>query len=637
MPTQIRPSDTYTRYLVPPTHKPAPEHIKKLLPKYRITHFLGAGGFADVYEGTDENGWGVAIKVPQFKMERTVDSTVLKKFASEADIWKKLHHENIVQIYDTESKPLPHIVMELMEGGDLDGLLKNHNLTVEEAVHVMIQILEAVSYAHRMATVHRDLKPENILFTFEGVAKITDWGIGKYMAAEGITKTMETKGTLAYSAPEQFDSKRFGKVDWQTDIFQLGVVFYGMLTGINPFEGQGMGEVIANVINIEPEPPSALNSDVPRGLDDLIMGALGKRKKDRWDSGAVMLHELRAVIEGEKAVKKKWKAKRGTEEKWKSKEILDDLEEELDRVEKIGVDTSGLKCEMKPIKKWARLRLYSDIIERGNVLLEELKKMYKKEVERQEEERKDLIEAVRKLLRECLSRDLSIEDLYNLNDEAMEAYESGNYNKADKLFRKLKEKLERVIDNDNSIEAVREEFDKLRRNSFGVSPPLRLKTLIEEDVNRAEGKLNEWRNTIDKVKRAEGEKRYKKEKRSRKEEFLRQRKEHREQVRSLRIEYKELKKERRMITGFIILIYIAIVFLPAVPVVVFLFSENGFFSKVLIGLTIVVLIGLGIGEKYLGKTKRKLSMRISGITSNENIFEGSGELGGGRKFLLSRL
>ena len=300
MTSRIVPSDSYVHFLVPPIQQGAPDYIKNVLPEYRITHLLGSGGFADVYEGSDPNGWGVAIKVPQFKMDKTIDSSVLEKFALEADIWKKLDHENIINLYASNPRPVPHIVMELMEGGDLKGLMRNHRLTVEEAVYIMLQVLEGMSYAHRMASVHRDLKPENILFTKEGRAKITDWGIGKYMASEGITKTIETKGTLAYSAPEQFDTRKYGKVDWQTDIFQLGIVFYEVLTGVKPFEGQDMAEVMGKVLKYQPFPPSSLNPSVPSELDEIVMRALVKEKKERWESGAVMLHELKAVICGKK-------------------------------------------------------------------------------------------------------------------------------------------------------------------------------------------------------------------------------------------------------------------------------------------------------------------------------------------------
>ena len=346
MTSRIVPSDSYVRFLVPPIEQPAPEYVKNALPEYRITHLLGSGGFADVYEGSDPDGKGVAIKVPQFKMGKTIDSSVLEKFALEADIWKKLDHEHIVNLFASSPRPVPHIVMELMEGGDLEGLMKNHELTVEEAVHIMHQVLEGMSYAHRMASVHRDLKPENILFTREGVAKITDWGIGKYMASEGITKTIETKGTLAYSAPEQYDSRKYGKVDWLTDIFQLGIVFYEMLTGVKPFEGRDIAEIMGKVLTYEPDPPSSLNPDVPVELDEIVMGALEKDKKKRWDSGAVMLHEMKGVVEGKERVRRVERKEVG--EKGQSEGVMRELEKYFKLLRKIGVDTSGLEREMKP-------------------------------------------------------------------------------------------------------------------------------------------------------------------------------------------------------------------------------------------------------------------------------------------------
>ena len=296
MPSQIVPSDSYIRFLSPPAPKPAPVHIKDILPDYRITEVLGSGGFADVYAGTDARGKQVAIKIPQMKLDTTIDSSIIDNFEKETDIWKNLEHPNIVGIYSANNQPLPHIVMEMMNGGSLQSLMKHHKLTVDETVNIMLQVLEALSYSHRMATVHRDLKPENILFTNDGVAKITDWGIGKFMASTAMTQTMGVKGTLAYSAPEQFDNKKYGKVDWQTDIFQVGVVFYEMLTGVNPFAGDGMAEVVGKVIMHEPDLPSSLNPNVPNKLDKIVMGALKKEKGDRWRTD-VMLYHLKELTE----------------------------------------------------------------------------------------------------------------------------------------------------------------------------------------------------------------------------------------------------------------------------------------------------------------------------------------------------
>jgi serine/threonine protein kinase len=296
MSSQIIPSDSYIRFLSPPSSSPAPEHIRKLLSEYRITHLLGSGGFADVYAGIDASGRDVAIKIPQMKFDSTVDSSVYDKLDKEANIWKNLEHPNIVELYCVVDQPLPHIVMEHIDGGSLESLMNNHALTVGEAVHIMEQVLKGLSFAHRMASVHRDLKPENILFTADGEAKITDWGIGKFMASTGKSKTVGIKGTLDYCAPEQYNRRLYGRVDWQTDIFQVGVMFYEMLTGINPFAGEDFADCMGKVLMFDPKPPSSYNPDIPDELDEVIMGAIEKKKENRWESGAVMLNELKRVV-----------------------------------------------------------------------------------------------------------------------------------------------------------------------------------------------------------------------------------------------------------------------------------------------------------------------------------------------------
>ena len=293
--SKIVPSDSYVRFLSLPAPKPAPDHLKTILADYTITQVLGSGAFADVYGGTDAHGNNVAIKIPQMKLDATIDSSIIDNFEKETEMWKNLEHPNIVTIYSADNQPLPHIVMEMMDGGSLQSLIKHHKLTVGETVNIMLQVLEALSYSHRMATVHRDLKPENILFTNDGVAKITDWGIGKFMASTALKQTMGIKGTLAYSAPEQFDNKKYGKVDWQTDIFQVGVVFYEMLTGVNPYDGDGMAEVVGKVMIYEPQYPSSFNPNVPNKLDSIVMGALVKEKADRWRTD-VMLFQLKELV-----------------------------------------------------------------------------------------------------------------------------------------------------------------------------------------------------------------------------------------------------------------------------------------------------------------------------------------------------
>jgi len=531
MPTQIKPSDSYTRFLAEPTRKSAPEHIKKLIPKYRITHFLGAGGFADVYEGTDENGWGVAVKVPQFKMEKTMDSTSLKRFASEADIWKKLQHENIVNVYGTEAKPIPHIVMELMDGGDLESLMRKHVLSVGEAVHIMAQILEGISYAHRMATVHRDLKPENILFTSDGVAKITDWGIGKYMASEGLTKTLDTKGTLAYSAPEQFDTKEYGEVDWQTDIFQLGIVFYEILTGVKPFAGEDMAEIMGKVLAYYPVPPSEYNSNVPSVLDDIVMGALEKEKEYRWESGTVMLHELKLVIKGEIRTKRKRKMKISQSMQDKRDEILGELDGYVALLYDAGVDVSELEREIESIERSIKLRWYEKAREQSTICTEKLKNRYYHEIKQSESSVTELLEPVRVLFESCHNRGIDVEDLYETYDDGMNAYENRQFKQARALLKKVGKELAELVKEDKRRISAWEEYEELKEisSTYGVLIPENIESMLQTDIVLVKKKLHTWRVYLEKVQ----------------EDMERQRIEKDEEERISKIE-RELQEEKEM-------------------------------------------------------------------------------------------
>jgi len=293
---KLRQKHDYKNYLSKSSNIPISSSVENTLPNYNIESKIGSGGSATVYKAIDDQGYEVAIKLPKF-MDETLDSSVFDKFESEAKMWKNLEHDNIIELYESGLDPLPFIAMGLADGGNLKQLMAKYELSVDDATTIMIQILDGMAYAHRMATVHRDLKPENILFTEDGTAKISDWGIGKFMASEGATKTIGTKGTLLYCAPEQISKKKFGKVDWATDVFQLGTIFYEMVTGDNPFYDEDSAGIMGKILSEDAEPPSRLNSEVPRELDDIIMKALEKRKEDRWSSAEVMYHELKRVVD----------------------------------------------------------------------------------------------------------------------------------------------------------------------------------------------------------------------------------------------------------------------------------------------------------------------------------------------------
>ena len=309
--------------------------IKNILPGYIITDKLGAGGFATVYKAINKDGDAVAIKMPKF-LDETIDSSVLNKFRAESDIWKKLKHRNIVTFLDSDIRPVPYMAIELMEGGNLGGLLKDHRLSVQEAKPLMLQILDGLSYAHRMASVHRDIKPENILFTKDGIPKIADWGIGKFMASESVSQSIGTKGTFLYSAPEQFDKETYGAVDWSTDIFQIGVVFYEMLTGINPFKADELAAVMGRILTKQPEPPSSLNPEIPPELDEIVMTCLEKNKDDRWRSTDVLYSKLKDMEKRKQGSIKKYR--RSLERALRDGTISDDEEAMLSELrEHMGI------------------------------------------------------------------------------------------------------------------------------------------------------------------------------------------------------------------------------------------------------------------------------------------------------------
>jgi len=282
---------SYISYLTFPRLKEVSPSMRNIIPNYKITHKIGSGGSATVYLSEGHRGKHFVVKLPKF-IDETVSTSVLEQFKAEANMWKNLKHKNIVKFEIGDVIPLPYLVIEFMDGGNLKELITQCHLNIQEALDIMLQILDGMSFAHKMASVHRDIKPENLLFTKDGILKISDWGIGKFMASTSSTMSSGTKGTLAYSAPEQISQKKFGKVDWSTDIFQLGIVFYEMLTGKNPFYVEDPAGIVGNILYEHVDPPSSVNPQVPSNMDDIVMKALEKRKENRWRSVDIMYHEL---------------------------------------------------------------------------------------------------------------------------------------------------------------------------------------------------------------------------------------------------------------------------------------------------------------------------------------------------------
>jgi serine/threonine-protein kinase len=249
--------------------------------KYKIVDVVGTGGMGTVYRAFDPSlERVVALKILHLDRLDDVSSEELKsRFVDEARTVARLNHPGIVAVYEfAQDGQLAYISMEYVDGWTLDTYVKNRDsLDTGSAVTVMMQVLEALSYAHRQAVVHRDIKPANLLVGSEGQVKITDFGIAK-IGARNRTQTGILVGTMEYMAPEQFLG---GRLDHRCDIHAAGVVMYELLAGVSPFR-HGGGFAMYKVCHEVPQPPSSIKPSAPRIFDSVVARALAKRPEDRY-------------------------------------------------------------------------------------------------------------------------------------------------------------------------------------------------------------------------------------------------------------------------------------------------------------------------------------------------------------------
>ena len=262
-----------------------PATFERLVEVYKFIEFIGEGGFARVYKvKRKKDGKVVALKIP-----KSLDPATGKSFLKEITNWLHLKHPNIVRLYDANILPIPFLEMEYCESS-LAELRKP--LPVGEASLMVFNIAEGLKYAHSKGIVHRDLKPSNILIK-EGIPKISDWGLSKVLE-ESMSTTTTASFTPFYAAPEQID-KKYGKTDKRTDIWQLGVIFYELVTGKLPFDGDSLLEVISKIVNDRPVLPGEINPEVKR-VEPIIMRMLAQRKEERYQSVDELQKDLARVL-----------------------------------------------------------------------------------------------------------------------------------------------------------------------------------------------------------------------------------------------------------------------------------------------------------------------------------------------------
>ena len=263
--------------------------------RYRILKQIGRGGMADVYLAKDLilDGEEVAVKV--LRTNYQTDPIAVARFQREARAMADLDHPHIVRITDIgEEDGQQYLAMEYVAGLDLKRYIKEHYpLSNEEAVRIMGQILLAMRLAHTRGIVHRDLKPQNILLTPDGTAKVTDFGIAVAFAETSLTQTNSMLGSVHYLSPEQ---ARGSKATVQSDIYAMGIIFYEMLTGHIPYDGDSA--VTIALQHFQKPLPSVIdeNPSVPQALENVVIKATAKKLTDRYQSVAEMYVDLSSSL-----------------------------------------------------------------------------------------------------------------------------------------------------------------------------------------------------------------------------------------------------------------------------------------------------------------------------------------------------
>ena len=266
---------------------------KRIDGRYEIQEVIGVGGMAVVYKAYDTiDERIVAVKI--LKEEYLANEEFRRKFKNESKAIAILNHPNIVKVYDVSfGERIQYIVMEYVDGITLKEYINEQGvINWKEAVHFEMQILAALQHAHDKGIIHRDIKPQNIILLQDGSIKVADFGIARFARSETKTMTNGAIGSVHYISPEQ---ARGDYTDERADLYSAGVVLYEMITGKVPFNADSAVSIAIMQLQKEATPPGAINPSIPKGIEQITMHAMQKNPKERYQSAAEMLMDLKEV------------------------------------------------------------------------------------------------------------------------------------------------------------------------------------------------------------------------------------------------------------------------------------------------------------------------------------------------------
>lgn len=264
--------------------------------RYKLADFIGQGGMSLVYRAVDiRTGHSVAVKI--LKSEYNSDEEFLERFQREAQAASLMAHHNIVNLLDVGVEgEYRYLVLEYVSGNTLKEIIRQKGmLNTNTAIQITIRILSALQHAHDNGIIHRDIKPQNVLVHSDGHVKVADFGIARMTNAFTISKGDTVVGSVHYSSPEQASGT---VADATSDIYSTGVVLYEMLTGHVPFSGDTPVAVAMQHIKAVPPPIGDDNPDVPPAVIAVVMKALEKSPKKRYQSAREMADTLIRARDG---------------------------------------------------------------------------------------------------------------------------------------------------------------------------------------------------------------------------------------------------------------------------------------------------------------------------------------------------
>jgi serine/threonine protein kinase len=264
--------------------------------RYEVIEELGKGGMGRVYKVYDQKIQEV-VALKLIKPEIGFNEKAVERFKNELKFARKISHRHVCRLYDLGEFGMAHfITMEYVEGEDLKNFIRRAGtITTPKAISIAKQVCEGLIEAHRLGVIHRDLKPQNVMIDHEGNVRVMDFGLARFLEADGVTGSGVMLGTPEYMSPEQVDLK---EVDARSDLYSLGVIMHEMVTGRAPFEGQTPISIAIKHKSELPPNSREINPLVPEAFSRVVLKCLAKDRQKRYQNADELFQNLTRIEEG---------------------------------------------------------------------------------------------------------------------------------------------------------------------------------------------------------------------------------------------------------------------------------------------------------------------------------------------------